>query len=92
MLDGREKEIFAERDRRIEAARIRRAEARQAKRSHKTTIESNNLETTSYTESIEAKDRALLGSNSSVASMPLKAVDCERKCDRLNLSNNRHAC
>lgn len=77
MLEGREKEIFAERDRRIEAARIRRAEERQAKRSNKTAIEPSNIEMTSYTESVEAKDRALLGSNSSVASMPLTTVGCE---------------
>ena len=74
MLDGRQKEILAERDRKIEQARLRRAEARKAKRSNDPLTNTKN---TSYTKSIDAEDRALLGSNSSAASMPLTTVGCE---------------
>jgi transposase InsO family protein len=74
MLDGKQKEIFDERDRKIEQARQRRAEARQAKRSSE---QKTDAEITSYTETVEAEDRALLGSNSSAASMPMTTVGCE---------------
>ncbi len=59
MLEGRQQEIFDERDRKLEAARQRRAEARAAKR------------TAAYTHDSRTEDRATLGSDPSAASMPV---------------------
>lgn len=59
VLEGRQKEIFADRDAKLEAARQQRAKSRAAARSESYTIDS------------DGEDRALLGSNSSAPSSPL---------------------
>lgn len=74
MLEGRQQAIFDERDRKLVEARQRRAEARAAARIATTNppLPSN----TGYTQSDAAEDRALLGSNSSAAALPLTNVGC----------------
>jgi len=75
MLEGRQQAIFDERDRKVEEARQRRAEARAAQRAAKSAEAACNRETPTYTGSIEAEDRALVGTNPSAASMPLTSAD-----------------
>lgn len=70
MLEGRQQAIFDERDRKLAEARQRRAEARAAAR-NKGNCNSSPPRDTSYTDSDVAEDRALLGSNSSAAALPL---------------------
>ena len=73
MLEGRQQAIFDERDRKLAEARQRRAETRAAAR-NKATSNSSPPPDTSYTESDVAEDRALLGSTSSAAPLPLTNV------------------
>ena len=75
MLEGRQQAIFDERDRKVEEARRQRAEARAAQRAAKSTETACKRETPTYTESIAAEDRALVGTNSSAASLPLTSAD-----------------
>ena len=75
MLDGRQQAIFDERDRKVEEARERRAESRAAQRTAKLAEAACKLETPTYTGSVEAEDRALVGTNPSAASMPLTSAD-----------------
>lgn len=74
MLEGRQQAIFDERDRKLAEARQRRAETRAAAR-NKTNSNSSPPADTSYTKSDAAEDRALLGSNSSAAALPLTNTD-----------------
>ena len=78
MREGQPQMIFAERDRKLEEARQRRADARAAKRSDRAKQMADTDASPSYTGNVEAEDRALLGSTSSAASMPLTAAGCER--------------
>jgi putative transposase len=73
MLEGRQQAIFDERDRKLAEARQRRAETRAAAR-NKANSNSSPPPDTSYTDSDVAEDRALLGSNSSAAPLPLTNV------------------
>lgn len=73
MLEGRQQAIFDERDRKLVEARQRRAESRAAAR-QKAAADSAPPPTASYTNSDAAEDRALLGSNSSAASLPLTNI------------------
>ena len=73
MLEGRQQAIFDERDRKLAEARQRRAESRAAAR-QKAAADSSPPSTASYTNSDAAEDRALLGSNSSAASLPLTNI------------------
>jgi hypothetical protein len=77
MLQGEQEAIFKERDRKIEEARLRRAEARAAKRSSDASSTSNTVQNKSYTKTVDAEGRALLGSTSSAVSMPLTTVGRE---------------
>jgi transposase InsO family protein len=73
MLEGRQQAIFDERDRKLEQARQRRAEARAADRMNAT--KNPRLPSKgSYTDSDATEDRALLGSNSSAAALPLTNI------------------
>lgn len=73
MLEGRQEAIFAERDRKLEEARQRRAQnrARQREKQSETQLTEQSA---SYTEDTQPKDRALLGSNPSVALMSEASV------------------
>jgi transposase InsO family protein len=73
MLEGRQQAIFDERDRKLTEARQRRAETRAAAR-NKANANSSLPPDRSYTESDVAEDRALLGSTSSAAPLPLTNV------------------
>ena len=73
MLEGRQQAIFDERDRKLAEARERRAQSRAAAR-QKAALDSAPLSIASYTNSDAAEDRALLGSNSSAASLPLTNI------------------
>jgi transposase InsO family protein len=73
MLEGRQQAIFDERDRKLAEARQRRAETRAAAR-NKANSNSSPPPDTSYTDSDVAEDRALLGSNSSAAPLPLTNI------------------
>jgi hypothetical protein len=73
MLEGRQQAIFDERDRKLAEARQRRAETRAAAR-NKANSNSSPPPDTSYTDRDVAEDRALLGSNSSAAPLPLTNV------------------
>lgn len=73
MLEGRQQAIFDERDRKLAEARQRRAETREAAR-NKANSRSSPPPETSYTDSDVAEDRALLGSTSSAAPLPLTNV------------------
>ena len=73
MLEGRQQAIFDERDRKLTEARERRAQARAAAR-EKAASNSSPPPNASYTNSDVAEDRALLGSNSSAAPLPLTNV------------------
>lgn len=73
MLEGRQQAIFDDRDRKLAEARERRAQSRAAAR-QKPASDSAPPSTVSYTNSDAAEDRALLGSNSSAASLPLTNV------------------
>ena len=75
MLAGRQQAIFDERDRKLEAARRQRAASRAAERASKSAKAACKPETSTYTESIAAEDRALVGTNPSAASMPLTSTD-----------------
>jgi hypothetical protein len=70
MLEGRQQAIFDERDRKLEQARERRALNRAEARKNALS-DSSKPENPSYTNSDAAEDRALLGSNSSAAALPL---------------------
>lgn len=73
MLEGRQQAIFDQRDRKLAEARQRRAETRAAGR-NKANSNSSPPPDTSYTDSDVAEDRALLGSTSSAAPLPLTNV------------------
>lgn len=76
MLQGRQAEIHAERDRKLEQARLLRAQARATSRIG----DSENLptgESACYASDSHAEDRALLGSTSSAASPPLTKYDSQ---------------
>ncbi len=73
MLEGRQQAIFDERDRKLVEARQRRAAARAAAR-EKPTSDSPPPSDTSYADNDVAEDRALLGSTSSAAPLPLTKV------------------
>lgn len=73
MLEGRQQAIFDDRDRKLAEARQRRAETRAAAR-NKASSSSSPPPDTSYTHSDVAEDRALLGSTSSAAALPLTNV------------------
>ena len=70
MLEGRQQAIFDERDRKLTEARHRRAQARAAAR-QKSNSYPSSASNASYTDNDDAEDRALLGSNSSAAALPL---------------------
>ena len=73
MLEGRQHEIFDERDRKLKQARERRALARASSRENATSNAGNPLNKC-YTKHDAAEDRALLGSNSSAAALPLTTI------------------
>lgn len=73
MLEGRQQAIFDERDRKLEEARVRRAQNRQKQR-EKQEAEQDIAQATCYIADTQPKDRALLGSNSSVALMSKASV------------------
>jgi putative transposase len=73
MLEGRQQAIFDERDRKLEQARERRALNRAETRKNALS-DSSKPENPSYTSSDAAEDRALLGSNSSAAALPLTSL------------------
>jgi transposase InsO family protein len=70
MLEGRQQAIFDERDRKLTEARHRRAQARADAR-QKSNPNPSSASNASYTDNDAAEDRALLGSNSSAAALPL---------------------
>lgn len=67
MLDGRQQQIFADRDCKLEQARQRRAEARREARNAKASQQPGDGTTTTeiacYTTNAQPEDKALLGSN-----------------------------
>jgi hypothetical protein len=67
MLDGKQQEIFDERDRKLEEARTLRA----ANRLKKSQESANISNSTTYLTSVTAEDKALPGGNLSAALMPL---------------------
>jgi putative transposase len=73
MLAGRQQAIFEERDRKLEEARERRARTR-AEQRVKTPEAQPASPATCYTAATQPKDRALLGSNPSVALMSKASV------------------
>lgn len=73
MLEGRQQAIFEERDRKLAEARQRRALTRAAA-GRKANSDSSSPSNASYTDNDVAEDRALLGSTSSAASLPLTNV------------------
>lgn len=73
MLEGRQQAIFDERDRKLEEARVRRAQNRQKQR-EKQEAEQDVAQAACYITDTQPKDRALLGSNSSVALMSKASV------------------
>lgn len=68
-LEGREQEIFAERDRKLMEARQKRAAARLQSRNKIAAEKTTMLESVSYSTDVNAEDRALLGSNLSAGLM-----------------------
>lgn len=74
MLEGRQQEIFDERDRKLAEARQRRAEARAAKRGKRSVKSDAAIEKPRYTCGNDEEDRALLGSTSSAPSPPLTSA------------------
>ncbi len=68
-LEGREQQIFAERDRKLMEARQKRAVARLQSRKKIASEKTTKLESVSYSTDVNAEDRALLGSNLSAGLM-----------------------
>jgi putative transposase len=71
MLEGRQQEIFDERDRKLEQTRELRARTRAAKSPGNSRNSLRNQESTAYSIPVVAEDRALPGGNPSAAAMPL---------------------
>lgn len=68
-LEGREQEIFAERDRKLMEARQKRAVARLQSRKKIAAEKNTKQESVSYSTDVSSEDRALLGSNLSAGLM-----------------------
>ena len=73
MLEGHQQAIFEERDRKLEEARERRVQNRAKQRDKQPKAQATSP-STSDTEDTQPKDRALLGSNPSVALMSKASV------------------